>query len=185
MEPARAIVLSYVSSDCRRNIGSHRRKSGFAKNEPLADMSSANGLLSSLDTTVKGFHRIAFGAHRGSEFDVDVVAVDHAVEEFPQRGQVKLFGREGNVHLLEILCDGAWRDVDQRNVLGLGTVERITDGVNVILMGVGVGDLTLKELLPGEAGAWSGVGDDGGARPAFDAQTIAESARQQHPKLLI
>ena len=43
----------------------------------------------------------------------DGVAVDQPVEEFPQRRQVELLGRDGDVQLLEILADAAGRDVEQ------------------------------------------------------------------------
>jgi hypothetical protein len=44
----------YVPSDCRRNIGSHWRRSSFATNDIQADRSSASPLEESLDRTVKG-----------------------------------------------------------------------------------------------------------------------------------
>ena len=66
------------------------------------------------------------------------------------------------LHCLEVLADVAGGDPRQLQAASLDPGEELLDGVEVVLAGVGVGDLGLEELLPGElGGAAGGLDDDG------------------------
>ena len=67
----------------------------------------------------------------------------------------------------QVVADVAGGDPDERD-LPVGVVapgEEVADGVGVVPAGVGVGDLALEELVPGELGSAAGGGDDRRRRP--------------------
>ena len=67
----------------------------------------------------------------------------------------------------QVIADVAGGDPDERD-LPVGVVapgEEVADGVGVVLAGVGVGELALEELVPGELGPAARSGDDRRGRP--------------------
>ena len=53
-------------------------------------------------------------------------------------------------------------DVEQLELVMLAPAQELSDGVHVVLAGVGVGDLALEEFVPGELSAGASVADDRG-----------------------
>ena len=88
------------------------------------------------------------------------MAVDEPVEEPANRRQVELLGWDTELQSLEVLADIAGGDSRQLKAALLDPGEELLDGVQVVLAGVGVGDLGLEELLPGELGGAAGGLDD-------------------------
>ena len=61
---------------------------------------------------------------------------------------------------LEVFADVAGGDPRQLEPAALDPGEELLDGVQVVLAGVGVGELGLEEFLPGELGGAAGGLDD-------------------------
>ena len=75
---------------------------------------------------------------------------------------MELLGQDAQwVEALEVGTDVAGCDLGQLKAAALDPGEELPDGVQVVLAGVGVGDLGLEELLPGELGGATGGLDDG------------------------
>ena len=64
------------------------------------------------------------------------------------------------LQVLDVRADVAGGDPRQLEAAPLDPGEELLDGVQVVLAGVGVGDLGLEELLPGELGGAAGGLDD-------------------------
>ena len=92
---------------------------------------------------------------------------DEQVEEFPQGRQAELLGRGRQLEARQVVADVAGGDPDEGDVpVGMvAPVQEVADGVGVVLAGVGVGELSLEELVPGELGAAACGGDDRRRRP--------------------
>ena len=74
---------------------------------------------------------------------------------------MELLGRDAQVHALNVRADVAGGDAGELQAAALDPGEELLDGVEVVLAGVGVGDLGLEELLPGELSGAAGCLDDG------------------------
>ena len=95
------------------------------------------------------------------------MADDQQVEELPQGRQAELLGRGRQLEAGQVVADVAGGDPDERD-LPVGVVapgEEVAHGVGVVPAGVGVGDLALEELVPGELGPGARGGDDRRRRP--------------------
>ena len=73
---------------------------------------------------------------------------------------MELLGRDAQVQALEVRTDVAGGDPGKFQSATLDPGEELLDGVQVVLAGVGVGDLGLEELLPGELSGAAGGLDD-------------------------
>ena len=134
------------------------RPTGF---ETSIDLSSVRDLRG-VDLRRLAFdHRVALGLDGRCRVDDAGVAVDEPVEEPAKRRQVEFLGRDAQLHALNVRADVAGGDPRQLQAAALDPGEKFLDGVQVVLAGVGVGDLGLEELLPGELGGAAGGLDDG------------------------
>ena len=86
--------------------------------------------------------------------------VHEPVEEPSNRRQVDPFGWDTNLQRLEVRADVTGGNSRQLDAALLDPGEELADGVQVVLAGVGVGDLGLEEFLPGELGGAAGGLDD-------------------------
>lgn len=123
---------------------------------------------------------VAFGADGVGRVEDDGVADDQRVEELPHGGEVLLPGRGAAPVLIEILADHAGCDVHEVGPSGLAPREEAADGERVSLPRVLVPDFSLEELVPGESGGSSGLGDDGrGLRRARPGNCRGASRRDR------
>ena len=95
------------------------------------------------------------------------MAHDEHVEELPQSGQAELLGRRRQFQARHVVADVAGGDPDKRD-LPVGVVapaEEVAHGVRIVLAGMGVGELALEELVPGELRSAARGGDDRRRQP--------------------
>ena len=142
-------------ADAGRRVDEDRQHGAVPEAHRVRDIDRLEERAGLLDADLRRLafdHGVALGLDGRRRVDDAGVAVDQPVEEPPKRRQVELLGRDAH---------GPGPGGSRRRRRGrsaaaeaaaLDLGEELLDGVQVVLAGVGVGELGLEELLPGELG---------------------------------
>jgi hypothetical protein len=79
---------------------------------------------------------------------------------------MELLGRDGQRQFLKVSASVAWSDANQLQVALFAPRQELLNSMDVVLVGMGVGEFALEKFLPGKLGSLADAVHDLGCFPS-------------------